>query len=216
MASSLIESIQGILRPEMNQAIATRLGEPPEKVKDGLSTAMSAILAGLEKRSEDTDFLSQVVILVGEASGHDILGHLQELAANGPSGSSAELVKRFVWLEFVGEQNQVAGVVAQKSGVSTESAGELLRTAVPLILGFFAKMASSGNLNLSSLGSILQVEAPNFQRYLPVDAVPIATQSNDAAEAARMGGPGKWLMLLGALGAGLVGWLVYSAVNMPK
>lgn len=216
MANSLIESIVGILSPEMNQAFAARLGEPPEKVKDGLSTAVAATLAALEKRSGDTDFLSQVLILVGEASGHDILGQLHELAANGPTGSSAELVRRFVWLTFVGKQDQVAGIVAQKSGVSTESAGKLLRTAVPLILGFFGKMASSGNLNLSSLGSILEVEAPNLERYLPEEAVPVAAQSNDAAEAARTGGTGKWLVLLGALGAGLVGWLVYSAVNMPK
>ena len=216
MASSLIESILGILSPEMNQAIATRLGEPPEKVKNGLSTATAAILAGLEKRSDDTDFLSQVLILVGEASGHVIVGQLHGLAANGPSGSSAELVKRFVWLVFVGEQNQVAGVIAQKSGVSTESAGELLRTAVPLILGFFAKMASSGNLSLSSLGSILQGEAPSLEGYLPLEAETVQAQSNDAADVARSGDTGKWLVLLGALGAGLVGWLVYSAVNMPK
>lgn len=216
MASSVIDSISGMLRPEMNQAIAARLGEPTEKVKEGLDTAAATILEALAKRSEDTDFLSQVLILVGEAAGHDILGNLHDLAVNGPTGPSADLVKRFVWLLFVGEQNQVAGVVAQKSGVSIAAAGELLRTTVPLILGFFAKMASTGNLNLSSLANFLQVEVPSLERYLPMEAVPTAVQSSDADEIARTAGTGKWLVLIGALGAGLVGWLVYSAVNMPK
>ena len=216
MASSLIESILGMLRPEMTQAIAARVGAPPEKVKDGLNTATAAILGGLEKRTADTDFLSQVLILVGEASGQDILGKLHELAANGPSGLSAELVKRFNTLVFGLQQNQVAGMVAVKAGVGMASASELMRTVAPLILGFFAKMAGTGNLSLSSLSRILQVEEANLERYLPLEVVPTAAQNDDAAEAARMGGTGQWLMLLGALGAGLVGWLVYSAVNMPR
>ena len=114
MASSLIESILGLLRPEVSQAIAARLGETPKQVKDGLHTATAAILAGLEKRAEDTDFLSQVLILVGEASGYEILGNLNGLAVDGPTGASAELVKRFVWLVFGGQQNEVATIIAQK------------------------------------------------------------------------------------------------------
>lgn len=216
MASSLIESILGMLRPEISQAIASRLGEPSQNVQNGLSGATAAILSALEKRSGDTDFLSQVLILVGGASGQNILGNLHELAVNGPTGSTAELVNRFLKLVLGSQQDQLAGLVAQKSGLRVASGKGVLSTVAPLILGFFAKMASSGDLNLSSLGEILHAEWPVLERYSPAEILHNVVENDEEGESARMGDTGKWLMLLGALGAGLVGWLVYSAWNMPK
>jgi len=167
MATSIMDGVLALVTPEMKQALASRLGESPTAIQSGLGTAAAATLGGLVSKAGDGNFLGQIMNLVSGTSGQNILGSLSALGSTGPTGGVSDLVSKFLPAVFGNQQNQVTSLLTQKAGISATSATSLLQTAVPLILGFFAKMHASGSLNVGSLGSMLTAEGPNLQKYVP-------------------------------------------------
>jgi outer membrane protein OmpA-like peptidoglycan-associated protein len=104
------------------------------------------------------------------------------------------------------------------AGVSSASMSGLLQMAVPLIIGFLGKLNSSGSLSLGSLAGMLRSEAPNLEKYVPANLFSGRGQTASRAASDVAGGPGLkksalWFVLLGVLGAILLSWLVYRALN---
>ncbi len=222
MATSILDGILASVSPEMKQALASSLGESPTAVQSGLGTAAAATLAGLASKAGDGNFLNQIISMVSGSSGQSILSSLSSLGSTGAvSGGVGDLVNRFLPMVFGGQQNQVTSLLSQKAGISSSSAMTLLQSAVPLILGFFARMHASGSLTPSSLGSMLTAEAPNLQKYLPaglLSGLPSTAGVTNRAVATERVVEEKakginWLALLGILGALLLIWLVYRAFS---
>jgi outer membrane protein OmpA-like peptidoglycan-associated protein len=222
MATSLLDGVLGLVTPEMKQALASRLGETPAAIQSGLGTAVAATLGGLVSKAGDSSFLNQILSLVSGSSGQSILSSLSTLGSGGPSGSVSDLASKFLPMVFGGQQSQVTNLLTQKAGISASSASGLLQTAVPLILGIFAKMHASGSLNTSSLGSMLSAEAPNLQKYLPSvflsNLSPSLSGVSNRVVAAEHAVEEKakgmnWTALLGVLVALLVVWFVYRALE---
>jgi len=225
MATSILDGVLGLVTPEMKQALASRLGESPTAIQSGLGTAAAATLGGLVSKAGDSNFLNQILSLVSGSSGQNILGSLSTLGSNGPTGGMSDMVGKFLPMVFGGQQSQVTNLLAQKAGLGASSAAGLLQSAVPLILGFFARMHASGSLSTSSLGSMLTAEAPNLQKYLPSGFLsnlsPVASGVSGRVAAAEHVVEEKakgmnWMALLGVLIALLVVWFVYRALQGSK
>jgi outer membrane protein OmpA-like peptidoglycan-associated protein len=221
-----MDSILGMVTPDMKQALASRLGESPQAVQGGLGTATAATLAGLATKANDTGFLSQITGLLGGGTGQSLLSSLPSLAATGPTGGVSDLVNKFLPMVFGTQQSQVANAVAQQAGVGTNSGLSLLKMAAPLVLGYFAKLHAAGSLTTSSLGNLLRAEAPSLQSYLPAGLLSSATSTASAtagraasAVQERVGAvtPGpRWLVPLAILGALLLAWLVIRSMSGPR
>ncbi len=224
MANSILDGVMAMVTPEMKQALASRLGESSQGIETGLGTAAAATLGGLASKVGDTNFLSQIVNMVSGSSGQNILGSLSSLGTSGPSGAVGDLVNRFLPMVFGGSQGQVTNLLTQKAGISAASASGLLKTAIPLILGYFAKLHASGSLNLGSLSSLLTAEAPNLSRFIPAgflsSGAPAVSSTARATvapvEASGIGKGAGWLVGLGILGALLLAGLVYWALDANK
>jgi outer membrane protein OmpA-like peptidoglycan-associated protein len=225
MATSILDGVMAMVTPEMKQALASRLGESPTATQSGLGTAAAAILGGLISKAGDSNFLNQILGLVSGSSGQNILGSLSSLGSGGPTGSISDLAGKFLPMVFGGQQSQVTNLLTQRAGISSSAASSLLQTAVPLILGFFAKMHASGTLNTSSLASMLTAEGPNLQKYLPsgflgnlfsgtsgVTSRAVAAEHAVEEKAKGM----NWMAILGVLVALLVVWFVYRALQGSK
>jgi outer membrane protein OmpA-like peptidoglycan-associated protein len=133
-----------------------------------------------------------------------------------------DLAGKFLPMVFGGQQNQVTGLLTQRAGISSSAANGLLQSAVPLVLGFFAKMHASGSLSASSLSNMLTAEGPNLQKYLPTGFL-----DNFSSSASGVGGKVvaaehaveekakgmNWMAILGVLIALLVVWFVYRALQ---
>ena len=65
MATSMLDSILGMVTPEMKQALAARLDEPLQAVQGGLGATTAATLGGLASKAGDTGFLGQILGLLG-------------------------------------------------------------------------------------------------------------------------------------------------------
>jgi len=225
MATSILDGVMGLVTPEMQHSLAARLGESPTTIQSGLGTAAAALLGGMLTKTADTGFLNQLIGLVSGSSGQSILGSLSNLGSSGLTGSVSDIAGKFLPAIFGGQQNQVAGVLAQRAGITSTTASSLLQTAVPLVLGFFAKMHASRALNTSSLANMLTAEGPNLQKYLPAGFLSNlsstfsgATSKAVAAERVvedKVKGT-NWMAIVGVLVALLVVWFVYRALQGSK
>jgi outer membrane protein OmpA-like peptidoglycan-associated protein len=227
MASSMMDSILGMVTPEMNEAIASRLGESSQAVQGGLGAATAATLGGLASKAGDSGFLGQIMGLVTGGGGQDILGSLSSIASGGPSGATGDLVSKFLPMVFGPNQGQVTNQIAQQAGISAASAGGILKMAAPLVLGYLAKMHSTGSLNVSSLGDMLKAEAPNLASVPGAGMLKGAaeTMSSGAGRAASAIGSGvdsaaasgsRWLVPLAILGAVILAWLLFRSLSGPS
>jgi outer membrane protein OmpA-like peptidoglycan-associated protein len=221
----MLDSIMGLVTPDMKQSIASSLGGSPQGVTTGLNAATAATLGSLASRAGDSGFLGQVMNLVGSAGNQNLLGNLSSIASGNPSGSVSDLVGKFLPIAFGNSQNAVASQVAQTAGLGSGSGLGLLRIAAPLVLGYFAKMQSAGTLNASSLGNMLRAEAPNLGTYVPgsgttrsgVDtlaAVPgRASSVIESGVSAERTASSRWLIPLAILGLLILAWLLFRALS---
>jgi len=225
--ATMLDSILGMVTPEMKQALASRLGEPAQSVQTGLGTATAATLGGLANKAGDSGFLSQVLGLLGGSAGGNILGNLSSILSSGPSGATGDLVNKFLPMVFGSQQGQVASAISQQAGLSNASGSGLLKVAAPLVLGYLAKMQSAGSLNVSSLGSMLRAEAPSLQSVLPSGllsgaASTVSATAGRAASAVQAGvgaattRSSRWIVPLAIIGALLLAWLLIRSLNTPK
>jgi hypothetical protein len=81
MASSIVESLMGLLGPQVIGPVASQLGESTDTVQRGLQTGSAAMLAGLVAKIGQPGFLGQVFSLITNP-------------ANGPSALSTS---RRIW-----------------------------------------------------------------------------------------------------------------------
>jgi outer membrane protein OmpA-like peptidoglycan-associated protein len=221
-----MDSILGMVTPEMKQSLATRFGESSQSVQSGLGAATAATLDGLASKSSDSGFLNQVLGLLGGGTGQNLLSSLSSIASGGPTGATAELVNRFLPMVFGSQQSQVANAISQQFGLSASSGTGLLKMAVPLVLAYFGKMQSSGALSASSLGDMLRAEAPNLRSYLPTgllgSAAGVASTTASRAATAVTGArvatsaPPRWLVPAAIAGALILAWLVIRSMSTPR
>ncbi len=165
MANSMMDSILGLVTPEMKQALASRLGESPQSVQAGLGSATAATLGGLANRAGDSGFLGQILGLLGGGTGQNLLSSLSSIASGAPTGGVADLVNKFLPMVFGTQQGQVGNAISQQFGLNSSSGLGLLKMAAPLVMAHFAKAQGAGTLTASSLGNMLRAEAPSLQSY---------------------------------------------------
>jgi outer membrane protein OmpA-like peptidoglycan-associated protein len=221
-----MDSILGMVTPDMKQALATRFGESSQAVQSGLGAATAATLDGMASKSSDSGFLSQVLGLLGGGTGQNLVSSLASIASGGPTGATADLVNRFLPMVFGSQQGQVANAISQQFGLSASSGTGLLKMAVPLVLAYFGKMQSSGALNASSLGDMLRAAAPSLRSYLPTgllgSAAGVASATTSRATTAVQGArvassaPPRWLVPAAIAGALILAWLVIRSMSTPK
>ncbi|HKF97498.1 MAG TPA: OmpA family protein [Steroidobacteraceae bacterium] len=226
MASSIMDSILGMVTPEMKQALATRFGESSQGVQSGLGAATAATLDGLASKSSDSGFLSQVLGMLGGGMGQNLLSSLSSIASGGPTGATADLVNRFLPMVFGSQQGQAANAISQQFGLSASSGTGLLKMAAPLVLAYFGKLQNAGTLNASSLGDMLRTEAPNLRSYLPTgllgSAAGVASatvnRATTAVTSARTAAsaPPRWLVPAAIAGALILAWLVIRSMSPPR
>jgi OmpA-OmpF porin, OOP family len=224
MASSIMDSVLGMVSPEMKQALTARLGESPESVHTGLAAASAAILDGLASRTRDSAFPGQVLKCVSAAAGQNVESDLAAIASTGPTGAMADLVNRFLPMVFGSQQSQVGNAVAQQCCVSTTAGMGLLRMAVPLLLAFFGKAHSAGSLDEGALTQMLQAAVPNLRSYLPSALLGSAAGVARAGPAgSRPGNNGaevpaapRWLVPTAIGGALLLAWLAIRSFTAPR
>jgi outer membrane protein OmpA-like peptidoglycan-associated protein len=127
MGANLIDTVRGLITPEMVDKAAASTGEAPEGIKKALHGALPTIFAALVHRSSTPDGASTV------------FGMISQSAVSG----------------MVGKLTGSAEALAKSSGITGSSASRILEFVTPLVAGVLGKEVVSGKMDAGQLSQML-------------------------------------------------------------
>ncbi len=172
MAGSILDSVMGMLGPQLVGPVASQLGESTDSVQRGLQTGAAAMLAGLAAKASQSGFLGQIFGLITNPA--NTSGALSALTSN-PGGLTsgitssplAGLGSQLLSSIFGPNMSSVTDTIGRSTGLASSKIGSLLSMAAPLLLGVLGQHVRQNNLTATDFGNTLKAEAPSFQRFLP-------------------------------------------------
>ena len=222
--AGILDSLMGILGPQVVGPVASQLGESTETVQRGLQTGSAAMLAGLVAKVGQPGFLSQIFSLVTNPA--NSAGALSTIASNpasllsgATSSPLGSLGGQFLSNIFGSNMSSVTDAIGRSTGLASSKVGSMLTIAAPLVLGVLGQHVRQNGLSAGDLGNTLKAEAPSFQKFLPAglgsllggaSSAVTAAQAKVAAAPAQVAAAGnRWLWPLVLLALLVVAALWY-------
>jgi OOP family OmpA-OmpF porin len=170
--AGILDSLMGMLGPQVIGPVASQLGESTETVQRGLQTGSAAMLAGLAAKVGQPGFLSQIFSLVTNPANSSsalssITSNPASLLSSLTSSPLGSLGSQFLSSIFGSNMSSVTNAIGQSTGLASGKVGSLLSMAAPLVLGVLGQHVRQNGLSAGDLGNTLKTEAPSFERFLP-------------------------------------------------
>jgi OOP family OmpA-OmpF porin len=168
MAASLLDSLNGLITPDLAGKAASMLGESDSAIRKGMGGVFPVLLSGLASRAADSGFSSSLFDLVrSPANDGSVLNDVAGLLGAGGSSPMMSLGGKLLSSLFGGNTANVASSLAGYSGVKSSTASTLLNIGAPLVLAILGKRVRSDGLNASSLASLLLGQKDSYAAALP-------------------------------------------------
>jgi OmpA-OmpF porin, OOP family len=212
--ASILDSLMGMLGPQVAGPVASQLGESTETVQRGLQTGGVAMLAGLAAKAGQPGFMSQIFNLVSNPATSGVLSSITSNPSSLVSGLASSpiggLGSQFLSSIFGSNISSVTDSLGRSTGIASSKMGSMLTMAAPLLLGVLGQHVRQSGMSAGDLGNALKAEAPSFQRFLPAGLGALfggATSAVAAAPAKVAAAGNRWLwplvilalLVLGAL-----------------
>ena len=218
MPDSMFASLLKMLDKQTVGEVAHALGQSEQSVSRGMESSITALLAGVASKSQDTSVLGTILDTASSKGGNISWSHIAAEVAH-PSSSLMTGGKRVVAGLFGGREQAVTSGISHESGLSPEAASTLMAMAAPVVMNFLSKQIHEGGMTLRSFGGLLQREIPAIRSTLPpglselfwpgAAAVTVSPVVAQAVQEERSFG---WLAALGLAALGLGGlWFVTHA-----
>src|SRR5580704_6847120 len=170
--AGILDSLMGMLGPQVVGPVASQLGESTESVQRGLQTGSAALLAGLAAKVGQPGFLGQIFSLVTNPANTSsalsgVTSNLGSLASGVTNSPIANLGSQFLSNIFGSNLSNVTDTIGRSTGLASGKAGALLSMAAPLVLGVLGQHVRQNGSSAADLGNTLKAEAPSFQKFLP-------------------------------------------------
>jgi outer membrane protein OmpA-like peptidoglycan-associated protein len=169
MSATLLDTLSGLLTPDMIGKAASALGESEPAVSKGMSAVFPVLLSSVANRAGDADFASTLFNLVRDpANDGSLLGNVASLL--GPGASSSPMMAlggKLLGSLFGNNVGSLASTLGGYAGVKPAASSSMLSIAAPLLLSVLGKAVKSGNLNLSSLIGLLTGQKESYAKALP-------------------------------------------------
>ena len=169
MSATLLDTLSGLLTPDMIGKAASALGESEPAVSKGMSAVFPVLLSSVANRAGDADFASSLFNLVRDpANDGSLLGNVASLL--GPGSSSSPMMAlggKLLGSLFGNNVGNLASALGGYAGVKPATSHSMLSVAAPLLLSVLGKAVRSGNLNLSSLISLITGQKDSYAKALP-------------------------------------------------
>ncbi|HEY5926907.1 MAG TPA: DUF937 domain-containing protein, partial [Kofleriaceae bacterium] len=162
--TTLTESIQSILTPQLYTALAARLGIAETTTRAGLSTATSAIVNGLAANARNVSAMDDLVELVDRTPEAD--DPISVIDAETPIRSSGTRLLRHATNDTAGMTDRLARQVGVRRGV----AAQMLGAAAGIVLSGLRRFARvQGGVDAAALSTALTTEQPTMRAALPAE-----------------------------------------------
>jgi outer membrane protein OmpA-like peptidoglycan-associated protein len=220
--ATILDTVRGLLTPEVTAHAASLLGESESGVSRGLSAAIPAVLSGLLAKSGDSSLMQRIMSLLTDPGLDPNLGRSigSMLTTGGLAQTPAtDLGQRFLSMIFGDRLAPVASALAEYAGLRSSTASSLLGMAGPLVMSVLGDRVRKDGLDAKGLASLLTSQrdgilaaapaalsgltGPGMPRGVPTEAVP---------RVGAWGGSRAWL---GAALAGLAILALWAWAHRP-
>lgn len=168
MPASLLDSLTGLITPDLASRAASMLGESDASTHKAVTAALPVVLTGLASRAGDPGFAGSLFDLVRSPANDDnVLNNVAGLLGGGESSPMTGLGGQLLAMLFGGNTTNLASALASYAGVKSSTGSTLLNLAAPLVLAVLGRRTRSDNLNASSLASLLTGQKDAFAAALP-------------------------------------------------
>ena len=228
MATNLLDSLHGLMTPELMSATASRMGESEGAVSKGFSAAVPLILAGLLQKTNDQGAMGQITsLLTRRENNPDILGNLTGLLSADPSTSTqTEIGGSLLSLLFGSDLRAASTGLSEQTGIKSTSASSILTLGATLVAALLGNRIRTEGLNVSGLIGLLADQRDSILKSLPVALAGIAGLGGLRSRAAgatsirrepERRGSAAWLWAAAAILVVLAGgWAMWDNRTVPK
>lgn len=211
--AGILDSVMGMLGPQIAGPVASQLGESTDAVQRGLQAGSAAMLAGLVAKVGQPGFLNQIFGMITNPANtssalSSLTSNIGSLASGGAGSPLAGLGSQFLSSIFGSNMASVTDTIGRSTGLSSSKVGTLLSMAAPLVLGALGQHVRQTGMSAADLGNTLKAEAPSIQRFLPAGLGSLfgGVSSAVAGAPAKVAAAGnKWLWPLVALAVLVLG-----------
>lgn len=155
---NLLEIIQARLGEDKVEEMSRSLGENKEGTLSALGNAVPLIVGAMARNSQSPEGAQNLAGALDRDHDGSVLENLGGLIHNPDEGQGNGILRH-----VLGEKRPVAEqAVAERSGISMESAGKLLAIAAPIVMGMIGKKKREENLDSGGIAGMLAGLASNF------------------------------------------------------
>src|SRR4030095_3179481 len=169
MAANLIDSLKGLLTPDLLTLISSRSGESESSVSKGLNAALPLIMGALLQKSNDESTMSQIMsLLTSRANTADVLANPKVLLGGDPSSTAhTDLGSSLLSTLFGSQLGSVTSALGEHAGLRSSSASSIMTLAASLITASLGDRVRREGLSSSGLMSLLGGQRDFIARMLP-------------------------------------------------
>ncbi len=156
MSSNLLDSLTGLVTPDVVSAASRQLGDSESAISTGLGASFSSILLGLVAKSGSPEALRPAFDLItNPANDGSALEDPRQVLAASPSSPVASLGGNFLNSIFGSRLPTVTNAVGNTVGLRGSSAASLLNMAAPLVMGLLGTRVRKARLDPTGLSDLL-------------------------------------------------------------
>jgi len=156
MATTVLDTLNGLVTPQLVGAASTRLGESETAVSKGLGAAFPMILAALMQRLNDPNLLPQLMnLLTGRANHPEVLANPRNALPGEASEEITEVGGDLLSTAFGPQSREATSALGEYAGVKTTSASSLMTLGGALIAGLLSERVRRDHLSGAGLASLL-------------------------------------------------------------
>ena len=201
MSSNLLDSLSGLITPEVVSAASRQLGDSEGAISKGLGASFSSILLGLLSKAGSPEALRPAFDLISNpANDPSVLDDPRQLLVASSSSPIATLGGNFLGSIFGSRLSSITNAVGNTSGLRGSSAASMINLAAPLVMGVLGSRVRKGRLDPTGLSDLLFSQRDSIMAAAPagvstalgIGEIPRVSTPH-VVETPRAGSRNRWL-----------------------
>jgi len=166
MAFNLLDSVKGLISPDLISKAASTLGETEAGVSKAVSGVVPSILGSIiSKGTSDIGGAGSVLSLAKNVADSGVLGNLAGLLGSGASTAAGGIN---MLKTFLGDKlGSVVSSISNFAGIKESSASSLMSMVAPAALGVLGKHVTENDMTPSSLSNMLSSQKSSILGAIP-------------------------------------------------
>ncbi len=161
--ADLINLVQSQLGGQTMNMIAQQIGGNKQQTSTAVSAALPMIIQALNRNASNEQGAESLFNAVAKDHDGSVLNDIAGVVGNFQSGPGAGILKHLLG----SKQNNAASMLANMSGLNSQSAENLLQILAPIVMGQLGKQKQNAGLDIGGLVNLLANNTDQQQKRNP-------------------------------------------------